>query len=83
MEAFEMRIWRRTEISWTEHISNEVLKLVEEDNKNETTELDATYNERGRTSKRNTKRKNGGYKRKGKTKAKITGLDDERGIQQT
>src|SRR6218665_1326405 len=31
LEAFEMRIWRRTEkISWTEHISNEVLKLVEE-----------------------------------------------------
>src|SRR6218665_3124842 len=31
LEAFEMRIWRRTEISWTEHISNEVLKLVEEE----------------------------------------------------
>ena len=32
MEAFEMRIWRWTEkISWTEHISNEVLKLVEEE----------------------------------------------------
>src|SRR6218665_2563828 len=32
LEAFEMRIWRRMEkISWTEHISNEVLKLVEED----------------------------------------------------
>ena len=67
MEAFEMRIWRRTEkISWTEHISNEVLKLVEEErslltiNKNETTELDATYNERGLTSKRNNKMKNGG-----------------------
>src|SRR6218665_1393734 len=31
-EAFEMRIWRRTEkISWTEHISNDVLKLVEEE----------------------------------------------------
>src|SRR6218665_1784315 len=30
-EAFEMRIWRRMEkISWTEHISKEVLKLVEE-----------------------------------------------------
>src|SRR6218665_2247433 len=29
LEAFEMRIWRRMEkISWTEHISNEVLKLV-------------------------------------------------------
>ena len=29
LEAFEMRIWRRTEkIRWTEHISNEVLKLV-------------------------------------------------------
>src|SRR6218665_1888913 len=27
-----MRIWRRTEkISWTEHITNEVLKLVEEE----------------------------------------------------
>src|SRR6218665_3795074 len=30
--AFEMRIWRRTKkISWTEHITNEVLKLVEEE----------------------------------------------------
>src|SRR6218665_2103746 len=28
--TFEMRIWRRTEkISWTEHLSDEVLKLVE------------------------------------------------------
>ena len=50
----KMKVWRRMEkISWTEHIhvSNEVLKLVEEersvnDNKNETTELDGTYNER-------------------------------------
>ena len=32
MEAFEMKICRRMEnISWTEHISNEVLKLVEEE----------------------------------------------------
>ena len=32
LEAFEMRAWRRTEkISWTENISNEVLKLVEEE----------------------------------------------------
>ena len=32
MEAFEMKVWRRMEkISWTEHISNEVLKLVEEE----------------------------------------------------
>ena len=31
-EAFEMRIWRKTKkISWTEHISNEVLKLLEEE----------------------------------------------------
>ena len=63
MEAFEMRIWRWTEkISWTEHISNEVLKLVEEERSLLTiitTELDATYNERGLTSKRNNKRKNG------------------------
>src|SRR6218665_3346527 len=30
LEAFEMKVWRRMEkISWTEHISNEVLKLVE------------------------------------------------------
>jgi len=46
-------------------------------------ELDGTYNERGLTSKINNRRKNGGSKRKGKTKTKITGLDDERGIQQT
>src|SRR6218665_346927 len=32
MEAFEMKVWRRMEeISWTEHISNEVLKLIEEE----------------------------------------------------
>src|SRR6218665_1253246 len=32
LEAFEMRIWSRKEkISWTEHISNEMLKLVEEE----------------------------------------------------
>ena len=32
MEAFEMKVWRRIDkISWTEHISNEVLKLVEEE----------------------------------------------------
>src|SRR6218665_3118310 len=31
LEAYEMRIWRRAEISWTEHISNEVSKLVEEE----------------------------------------------------
>ena len=50
LEAFEMKAWRRMEkISWTEHTSNEVLKLVEEkkipvnDNKNQTTELDGTY----------------------------------------
>ena len=29
--AFEMKVWRRMEkISWTEHISNEVLKLLEQ-----------------------------------------------------
>ena len=32
LETFEMNVWRRMEkISWTEHISNEVLKLVEEE----------------------------------------------------
>ena len=32
LEAFEMKVWRRMEkISWTDHISNEVLKLVEEE----------------------------------------------------
>src|SRR6218665_836105 len=32
LEAFEMKVWRKMEeISWTEHISNEVLKLVEEE----------------------------------------------------
>ena len=31
-EDFEMKVWRRMEkISWAEHISNEVLKLVEEE----------------------------------------------------
>ena len=64
-----MRIWRRMEkISWTEHISNEVLKvktgrrrkILVNDNKNETTELDGTYTERGLTSKINNRRKNGG-----------------------
>ena len=66
LEAFEMKVWRRMEkISWTEHISNEVLKLGRRrkipvnDNKNQTTELDGTYNDRGLTSKRNNRRKNG------------------------
>ena len=72
-------------ISWTEHISNEEVfklrrKIPANDNKNEATELDGTYNESGLASKRNNRRKNGGEKRKGKTKAKITGLDDERGM---
>ena len=31
LEAFEMKVWRRIEISWTQHISNEMLKLVEEE----------------------------------------------------
>src|SRR6218665_3906039 len=33
LEAFEMKVWRRMheKISWTEHISNEVLILVEEE----------------------------------------------------
>src|SRR6218665_3443347 len=32
LEAFEMKVWRRMEkISWAKHISNEVLKLVEEE----------------------------------------------------
>src|SRR6218665_1615565 len=32
LEAFEMKVWRRREkINWTEHISNEVLKLVEQE----------------------------------------------------
>src|SRR6218665_2960303 len=32
LETFEMKVWRRMEkISWTEHISNEVLKLIEEE----------------------------------------------------
>src|SRR6218665_2644932 len=51
LEAFEMKVWRRMEkISWTEHISDEVLKLVEEERSlltiirtMQTTELDGTY----------------------------------------
>src|SRR6218665_2876157 len=52
IEAFEMNIWRRTEISWTEHISKtgRRRKILVNDNKIETTELDATYSERGVTS---------------------------------
>jgi len=68
LEAFEMWIWRRMEkISWTEyiHVSNEeVLKLVERSLltiiRTKTTELDGPYNERGLTSKRNNRGKNGG-----------------------
>src|SRR6218665_2489108 len=44
---------------------------------NETTKLAGTYNKRGLTSNRNNRRKNGGQKRKGKTKTETTGLDDE------
>ena len=96
MEAFEMKVpYLRSaakdgEDRWTEHISNEVLKLVEEERSQltilrtmQTTELDGTYNDRGLISKRNNRRKNGLSMRKEKTKKKITGLDDERGIQQT
>src|SRR6218665_2392169 len=53
LEAFEMKVWRRMEkISWTEHISNEVLKLLEEERSlltiirtGQTTEPDGTYND--------------------------------------
>ena len=32
LEAFKMKVWRSMEkISWTENISNEVLKVVEEE----------------------------------------------------
>ena len=34
-------------------------KILVNDNKNETTELDGTYNDRGLTLKRNNRRKNG------------------------
>ena len=65
MEAFEMEVWRKMEkITWTEHISNDVKtgrrrKIPVNDNKNQTTELDGTYNDRGLTSKRNNRRKKG------------------------
>src|SRR6218665_390650 len=52
LEGFEMKVWRRMEkISWTEHTSNEVLKLLEEERSlltiirtGQTTEPDGTYN---------------------------------------
>src|SRR6218665_2151874 len=92
LEAFEMKVWRRMEKnSCTEHISNEVLKLVEEERylltiirtRQRNWRGHTLYNDRGITSKRNNRRKNGLEMRKEKTKKKITGLDDERGIQQT
>ena len=30
LESFEMWCWRRMEISWTDHVRNEVLLIVEE-----------------------------------------------------
>src|SRR6218665_2557729 len=90
LEAYEMKVWRRMKkISWIEHISNEVLKLIEEERSQLTIirtrqrNWMGHYNDRGFTSKRNNRRKNGLEMRKEKTKKKITGLDDERGIQQT
>src|SRR6218665_228431 len=90
LEAFEMKVWRKMEkISWTEHISNEVLKLVEEERS-----LLAIIRTRqlnwmghimiGESLEREIiKGRMEGKKRQGKTNAKITGLDEERGIQQT
>src|SRR6218665_3552917 len=64
--SLEMWIWCRIKkISWTEHISNEVLKLVEEERSLLTIIRTRQrkwmgHNERGLTSKRNNRRKNGG-----------------------
>src|SRR6218665_4096899 len=66
LEAFEMKVWRRVEkIIWTEHISNEVLKLVEEERSLLTIIRTRQRNWMGHiltedscTSKRNHKKKN-------------------------
>src|SRR6218665_1902131 len=92
LEAFEMRIWRRTEkISWTEHISNEVLKLVEEERSLLTIIRTRQRNwmrhiMRGYSLQREIiKERMGGKRGRGRPRQKVgpTGLDDERGIQQT
>src|SRR6218665_1219384 len=78
--AFEMKVWRRMEkISWTERISNEVLKPVDEERylltiirtRQRNWMGHRTYNERGRNSKINNRSKNGGKKRKGSPRQKL------------
>ena len=65
LEAFEEKVWRRMEkISWTEHISNEVLKLVEEERSPLTIKRTRQRNWMGHNAgdsllKRNDRRKNG------------------------
>ena len=90
MEAFEMRIWRRTEkISWTDHISNEVLKLVEEERSLltiiRTRQRNWMRHMRGDSLQRETikGRMEGKRGRGGPRQKFISGLDDEREIQQT
>src|SRR6218665_1416691 len=46
-------------------------KILVNDNKNETTELDATYNESGLTSKRNNKRRMEGKRGRGRPRQKL------------
>jgi len=72
LEAFEMRMWSSMErISWMEHRTNEeILQIVDENN------------ERGLPTKNYNRGKNGREKEKRKAENGVTGLDDERGLQQ-
>src|SRR6218665_2484666 len=74
-----MKVWRRMEkISWTERISNEVhvktgrrRKILVNDNKNETTELDGTYNDRGSLQREIIKGRMEGKKGRGRPRKKL------------
>src|SRR6218665_3123065 len=87
LEAFEMKVWRRMEkISWTEHISNEVLKLVEEKRSLLTIIRTSQRNWMGHIMTGDSLQREiieeWIVNEEGEDQEKITGLDDERGIQQ-